>query len=300
MKSIKRSETGKKLITSTPSLFNPRDIYRRPDAGKAFFETTTTIWHIDELAKRRVRDWKRLLGETGQSGTRHQVGRKDDTVYTGTYSVFPPPLMEWILVRYGGPAGGKVLDPFSGGPPRGLVSAIMGYQYTGFDVRLEQIEENLAAVKRLKLDGVRYIHGDGTLMSALKEDGPIYDVGITCPPYYDVEVYSDQPDDISALGSYEEFNGAMLVNAICCFDLLKPGAFFCIIIANFRDKKTKQLVDFRAHTVQNMQDAGFLFWQDVILSKNFGSAAKRSTNAWKGLKLVPRHEHLLVFRKPEK
>jgi hypothetical protein len=80
---------------------------------------------------------------------------------------------------------------------------------------------------------------------------------------------------------------------------MKPGAFVCIIVGPFRDKKSGELVDFRAHTVDNFREAGFIFWQEIILSKNFGSAAKRSTNSWKGLKLVPIHEFLLVFRTPE-
>jgi hypothetical protein len=79
---------------------------------------------------------------------------------------------------------------------------------------------------------------------------------------------------------------------------MKNEAFVCIVVGNFRDKNG-ELVDFRGHTVKNFRDAGFIFHQEIILSKNFGSAAQRSTNAWKGQKLVPIHEFLLVFRKSE-
>jgi hypothetical protein len=79
---------------------------------------------------------------------------------------------------------------------------------------------------------------------------------------------------------------------------MKPGAFVCIVVANFR-AKDGELTDFRGDTVANFREAGFTFWQDVVLSRNFASAAVRASNAWKGMKLVPRHEHLLVFRKPE-
>ena len=64
------------------------------------------------------------------------------TANTGTVSIFPAPLVEWILLRYGGPKGGKIIDAFAGGPPRGVVSAIMGFQYTGVELRQEQIDEN--------------------------------------------------------------------------------------------------------------------------------------------------------------
>jgi cystathionine beta-lyase family protein involved in aluminum resistance len=98
--------------------------------------------------------------------------------------------------------------------------------------------------------------------------------------------------------SYEEFNAGIFFNAVAYFDHLKPGAFLAYIVGNFRDKKG-ELIDFRGHTVDSFREAGFLFWQDVILTKNFGSAAIRSTNAWTGRKLVPIHEHLLLFKKPE-
>jgi hypothetical protein len=83
------------------------------------------------------------------------------------------------------------------------------------------------------------------------------------------------------------------------YERLKPGAFACFVVGLFRDK-SGELIDFPSHTVDNFRDAGFLYWQHIILSKNFASAAVRAANAWKGHKLVPRHENLLVFRKPEK
>ena len=41
---------------------------------------------------------------------------------------------------------------------------------------------------------------------------------------------------------------------------MKPGAFVCIVVGTFRDKKG-ELIDFPAHTVMNFQDAGFIYWQ---------------------------------------
>jgi hypothetical protein len=70
------------------------------------------------------------------------------------------------------------------------------------------------------------------------------------------------------------------------------------VVGPFRDKQTSELIDFPAHTTDNFQEAGFVYWQQIVLSKNFASAAKRSTMAWRGHKLVPAHEFLLVFRTP--
>jgi DNA modification methylase len=292
-KSIDKA-SGKVLKTSRPLLLTPQQAYVRPSQGKDWFSTTTTIWNVDEIIKRRVRDWRRLTGETGHDGTRNQTFRADhDSIYTGTHSVFPAPLMEMIIVRYGGAQGSKILDAFAGGPPRGLVSCIMGHQYTGFEIRQEQIDENVALLKRLKLSGATYINGDGRFLSV--DDS--FDCAITCPPYFDLEVYSEQQNDISNLGSYSEFNASMYLCANAHRERMKPGSFVCIVTGLFRDKKG-ELIDFPSDTVENFREAGFIYWQHIILSKNFASAAVRAGNAWKGNKLVPRHENLLIFRTP--
>lgn len=290
--------SGRTLVHSKPLLIKAKDVYVRPaQSGREWFQTSTSIWNVDELIKRRVRDWRRLTEETGHSGERTGTFREDhNSHYTGTHSVFPAPLMEWIIMRFGGPPGGKILDAFAGGPPRGLVASIMGHEYWGFDVRQAQIDENLRVLKSLSLTGANYVLGDGC---KLEFDQADFDAAITCPPYFDLEVYSGQSDDISNLKTYDAFNAAMRGCAKAHWDKLKPGAFVCIIVGPIRDKKTGEVINFPAHTVANFQAAGFIYWQEVILSKNFGSAAKRASNAWKGHKLVPRHEYMLVFRKPE-
>jgi hypothetical protein len=288
--------SGKTLKTTRPLLISPQEAYVAPAQGRDWFSTTTTVWNVDEIMTRRIRDWRRLMGETGHDGTRNQTFRADHkSIYTGTHSVFPAPLMEMIIARYAGKVGNSILDAFAGGPPRGLVSTIMGYKYTGFEIRDEQIKENEALLDLLKIKGAKYVKGDGRFIDVPEH----YDCAITCPPYYDLERYSRQEEDLSNLSSYSEFNASMWLSANAHFERLKPGAFACIIVGLFRDKKTGELIDLPGDTVENFKNAGFQYWQNIILSKNFASAAIRAANAWKGMKLVPRHENLLIFRKPK-
>lgn len=294
---IKSKAHGKTLYRTKPLLLSARQGYVRPPMGPDWFATTTTVWRVDELIKRRVRDWRRLLGEDGHTGTRSEKFRPDHhSAYTGTHSVFPAPLAEWILLRYGGGEGTHILDAFSGGPPRSVVSTIMGHQYTGFEIRQDQIDENFSLLDEMKLEGANFILGDGRFMERLDQQ---CDMGFTCPPYWNLEQYSNLDQDLSNLKTYEEFNAGMAFCAQSYFEALKPGAFCCLVVGPFRNKKTKELIDFPAHTVENFREAGFFFHQQIILSKNFASAAVRSSNAWRTKKLVPCHEFLQVFRKPE-
>jgi hypothetical protein len=290
-----KMSSGRVLYRTQPLLVSAKEAYTRPQPGRDWFQTTTTVWRIDELLRRRVRDWRRLLGETGHTGTRSETMRKDhESAYTGTHSTFAAPLVEWVLLRYA-PSGSRILDAFSGGPPRAVVSSIMGYSYVGFDIRSEQIEENQQTLSALELTGAEFVLGDGRF---LEGDYGLFDCALTCPPYHDLEKYSNRSDDMSNMRSYEEFNAGMALCAEAHRRHMKPGAFVCIVVGPIRGK-SGELIDLPAHTVQNFREAGFIYWQQIILSKNFGSAAKRSTNAWKGKKLVPIHEILQIFRAPE-
>lgn len=294
-----RSKLGNRTLYKSRSLLTTvQEGYLRPAEGKEWWGTTTTVWKSDEMIRRGVRDWRRLTGETGHDGVRAETMRKDhESVYTGTNSVFPAPLMEWIILRYGGPPGGKIFDAFAGGPPRAVVSSLMGMKYYGVELRKEQIEENLAVVKKLGLENVWYYENDARFFS-LAPDENVFDCAITCPPYWYLEKYSDRPDDLSNMQSYDEFNGGMFLSALTHYPLMKPGAFVCIVVAPFRDKKTGELIDFPGHTIENYREVGFIYWQSIVLTKNFASAAVRAGNAWRGKKLVPAFENLLIFRKP--
>lgn len=294
--------SGKILRNEKPLLLNASIGYVRPkEYGSLWWLSTTSIWNVDDLILRRVRDWRRLTGETGHSGTRTKSMRHfHDTLYTGTHSVFPIPLAEWIILRFGGPEGGVILDAFSGGPPRGIASGLMRYSYIGFDIRQEQIDENIEIIKDLNIeDRVKYICDDGCELYGIKSES--VDFGFTCPPYYNVEVYSDLKTDLSKSNTYNDFLDSMFKCAESYRRVMKPDAFLCIVAAPFRlhnNKGVNEQVDFPGDLIHICREAGFYLWQNVILSRNFASAASRSTTSWRGRKLIPRHENLLIFRTP--
>jgi 1-aminocyclopropane-1-carboxylate deaminase/D-cysteine desulfhydrase-like pyridoxal-dependent ACC family enzyme/DNA modification methylase len=76
-------------------------------------------------------------GKCLETGIGEKYGRKE---VTGT-SIFDPVLCE-IAYQWFSKEGDKVLDPFAGGSVRGLVSAKLGRQYYGVDLRQEQIDAN--------------------------------------------------------------------------------------------------------------------------------------------------------------
>lgn len=260
------------------------------------FETSTTVWDFKTKDTRdALREYKKTY-EDGVSGTREGAMCDDPNgIYPGTYSVFHPALVLDVLQRWSQP-GHVVLDPFAGGPARGLVCAEFGCRYHGFDVRPDQIEDNRVEMEAIGYaKDVKYHVGDARKIAS----GPkLYDFALTCPPYFNLEVYSDLPEDLSTLPTYGDFQDAMKEVAKAIYKKMKPGAFVCLVVGNFREPNNHPLIDFRGHTVVNMQEAGFFFWEEVVVDRPKGTAAVRASNAWINQKLVRTHEYVLVFRKP--
>ncbi|MCK4513365.1 hypothetical protein KAW64_16570, partial [bacterium] len=115
----------------------------------------------------------------------------DAAVQSGT-SIFDPVLCE-LVYRWFCPPGGTVLDPFAGGSVRGIVASVLGRRYVGIDLSEEQIEANREQAEAICGDPCPVWHvGDSRNIAALVT-GVEADFILSCPPYADLEVYSDNP-----------------------------------------------------------------------------------------------------------
>jgi len=121
-------------------------------------------------------------------------------------SIFDPVLCE-LAYSWFSPPGGTVLDPFAGGSVRGVVASRLGRQYIGVELREEQVAANRAQGDGLCSDPAPVWHtGDSRNIDRICADVEA-DFVFSCPPYADLEVYSDDPNDLSTL-KYEEFKPA--------------------------------------------------------------------------------------------
>ena len=123
-----------------------------------------------------------------------------------------------------------------------------------------------------------------------------YDLIFTCPPYGDLERYSDAPQDLSTM-DYEHFKAAYSCILTQAVAMLKEHRFACIVVGEFRDKKGFQR-GFVAETIRAMTSTGMHFYNEAILLNNSGSAAIRAKRIFEpSRKLVRCHQHVLVFVK---
>lgn len=219
----------------------------------------------------------------------------DAIVQKGT-SIFDPVLTE-LIDRWWCPEGGKILDPFAGGSVRGLVAAYLGMDYTGIDLREEQVKANETQAEAFgELEGAaRWITGDSRKVGELVEGA--FDFLMSCPPYADLEVYSDDPQDLSNAGSYEDFLEAYREIIAASVSRLAENAFAVWVVGEIRDKAGSYR-GFVPDTIRAFEDAGMSFYNEAILITPAGSLPMRVRKQFEGSrKLGKSHQNVLVFCK---
>jgi DNA modification methylase len=256
----------------------------------------------------RKRQWKQLgieshLGREAECNVKTMSGLTPEE-YEKKYgrkpmegtSVFDPALCELIYNWYC-PENGTILDPFAGGSVRGIVANYLGYNYTGIDIRQEQIDSNREqALKLLPVNKQpQYYVGDSNVV--LSELIPMYDLIFSCPPYADLEVYSEMKEDLSTM-EYNEFIKVYAEIIKKAVAKLKSGGYACFVVGDIRDKKGFYR-DFISHTKQAFINAGAGLYNEAILLQPLGTAMLRAGKIFEaGGKLTKVHENVLIFKKP--
>ena len=223
-----------------------------------------------------------------------EAGTGTTNMAPGT-SIFDPVLCE-LAYRWFCPAGGLVLDPFAGGSVRGIVAAILGYRYKGIDLRLEQKVENETQAQRITPAALpQWIVGDAKDIAVLAPGR--CDFVFSCPPYFNLELYSDDPRDLSNSSDYQSFLVAYRhIIAEAC-QLLDFDRFACFCVGDIRDRRGVYR-NFVSDTIQAFQDAGMSLYNEAILVTAVGSLPLRVGRQFgRYRKLGKTHQNILVFYK---
>lgn len=266
----------------------------------------------------RQGSWQNRKRRWQQLGMKSEIGRADELTYTGaaskfdyyrvkegkrdktdeqSTSIFDPALTE-LMYNWFCPENGMILDPFAGGSVRGIVANYLGYKYTGLELRQEQVYSNREqALNILPIENQpQWYCGDS---DKLLDDNwqTKFDFIFSCPPYADLEVYSDLPDDLSNM-DYKDF--VLKYRSIIqkALKLLKPNSYAVFVVGEVRDKDGFYY-DFVGDTKRAFIDAGAKLYNDCILLNVVGSASMRASKVFEaGKKLTKIHQNVLVFKKP--
>lgn len=247
----------------------------------------------------RKRAWAAMgiKGEVGRDAPSIHcpTGRSDGPMADADYvSIFDPVACE-LAYRWFCPPSGQVVDPFAGGSVRGIVAGACGLRYWGCDLRAEQIAANNEQADAIGVDPrPTWVRGDSRDTLA---DAPLADLVFTCPPYGDLERYSDDEADLSAM-TWTGFVIAYRLILTRAVARLKDNRFACFVVGNFRDKQTGFYRDIVGETVAAMREAGLGYYNEAALVTSVGSASMRVTKQFNaGRKLCKTHQNVLVFVK---
>lgn len=244
----------------------------------------------------RKKYWRQLIGDNGESRENtlgSSSGEKNiykNHVNNGV-SLLDPVLSEIINIWFGIPKS-KTFDCFAGDSVFGYVSSYLGNQFTGIELRKEQADLNN---KRIKGFNSKYICDDGqNVLNHIAENSQ--DLLFSCPPYFDLEVYSDLPNDASNQKEYKDFLKILdnaFTGAIKC---LKDNRFAVITVGDVRDKK-----GFYYRFVDDIKDIfksnNVLLYNELILVEPIGLNAMHVNKPMESRKIIKCHQNVLVFFK---
>jgi len=238
-------------------------------------------------------------------GIKSEVSREDVKTYSvpgymqkseATVSVFDPCLAE-VAYRWFCPTGGQVVDPFAGGSVRGIVASFLGLPYWGCDLREEQVQANREQAAELCTPGLPtpvWVTGDALVVL---DQAPEADLLFSCPPYGDLEVYSEDGADLSTMPheQFLEVYAAIIKKAV---GKLRVGGMAAWVVGEFRDKRTGAYREFVPDTVAAFTLAGLQYWNEVTYMTPVGTLAMRTSAKFEtNRKLGKNHQNMLVFTK---
>lgn len=234
-------------------------------------------------------------GETTEWG--EWEGGESSTALPGSgTSIFDPVLCE-ISYQWFCPTGGMIVDPFAGGSVRGIVAKKLGFNYIGIDLRAEQIEANRQQAETVFGADEHPVWFCGNSLQIDKHcEGVNADLIFSCPPYFDLEVYSEDPADLSTL-DWDEFIVQYREIISKSVALLNDNRFAVFVVGDVRDKEGFYR-NFTGETIQAFELAGAKLYNEIVLVNVAGSLPIRVGKQFNGGRKVGKmHQNVYVFYK---
>lgn len=204
------------------------------------------------------------------------------------------------IIRLYSKEGETVLDPMVGGGTTMIEAKLLGRKGIAFDIQSEVVK---LARDLCRFDSDKNVsepeikQGDARNMKSIESDS--IDLIATHPPYLNIIKYGDIPAEgnLSAISGVSKFCDEIEKVANECYRVLKPGKYCAILIGDTR--RRRHYVPLAFSVMQRFLKSGFILKEDIVKVQHNCSA----TGYWGGQErdfLLIMHEHLFVFRKPNK
>jgi 1-aminocyclopropane-1-carboxylate deaminase/D-cysteine desulfhydrase-like pyridoxal-dependent ACC family enzyme len=244
-------------------------------------------------SRRIVRDG---TGKEMPNNVRRSLSSSGGGAASGALSVFPQNVGRTVVLLYSNP-GDTVFDPFAGHASRLALCVKEGRHYIGCDLSAEFMQFN-----RRKAEELRRKYPDVNI--ALHEcdsrevpvDDEMADMTLSSPPYWNIEHYGDEPEQLGKCKTYLEFLEGLGRVLRENFRVLKPGAYAAWYVNDFRRRGRMHF--FHCDVLRLGEEAGFIPHDLMVV--DLGRAIREAfpVQVVKDKILPKRHEFGIIFRKP--
>jgi len=216
----------------------------------------------------------------------------------GALSAFPQNIGR-LLVKFYCPKHGIVLDVFAGHNSRMQLVYESGRSYVGMDVSKKFMEHNRQIKKILEERGLIKSDNFIKLIEGSSHQVPLpdnyADFSITSPPYWNIEDYGDEPEQLGKAKTYEDFLKLISRHIKETYRVLKPNTFCCWNINDFI--KDRHYHAYHADLIPIFLESGFSLHTIYIIDLGLPVQAAFIQVTLKTKRFPKQHEYVLVFRR---
>jgi DNA modification methylase len=252
---------------------------------------------------RNRKNWWKAWGiesEIARDATAFSYANQNDPVSqkmqekNNPISLFDPVIAE-LMVSWHSSENSIVYDPFAGGPVRGVVTATLGRKYIGCEIRPEQVianNENAKYLNRLNMFNKdffpKWILEDSNTVDVPKD----IDLIFTCPPYFNLEKYSELDSDISNKTEKEfiDLYSSIIKRSV---QNLQDDSFCIFVVGNLR-KSNGSIFDMCGLTIRSFEEAGLKYYNEYIYKSPIGGSVFRLGQFEMGRKAIKIHQTIIV------
>lgn len=288
---------------------------------KEFGKVPTSVWDIDysknklmfdprgrknisadkKMESKSIKDLNDELGNALSIRYRSVRGKENKD----SHSILPYDFAEKILKFYMDENDKIFLNPCMGDMASMNLAYFKNKSFIGYDVSKVNFginkdlrEQLLGLSKQQKLVQkdveINIYHKSSENMEEVSTN--YVDFIFSSPPYWDLEFYGNEAEQLGYKKSYKEFLEGLSRIIKECYRVLRPGKFIALNINDFR--KDKKMYDYHIDTINLMTEAGFKRWDTIIIRWPSCVGQAFATQVFGRKVSAKTHEYLVVGRKP--
>lgn len=254
----------------------------------------------------------------GKTWTRYSISVWSDIRKTpeeaalGHPAMFPSELPRRLIEIFTKDENSVIFDPFLGTGSTLVAAKSAGRKGIGVELSPEYVA---IAEKRLNQKGLfesdpssLIIHkADANNLRSIISPNSV-DLVVTSPPYWDVLLqkrsadykaqrdYGEEHEDLGKIRDYGRFLSALRNVFVQIFEILRPGAYCCVVVMDLRKKN--KFFPFHSDLAAHMETAGFIFDDLIIWDRRHEYNNMRPLGYPSVFRVNKAHEYILIFQKP--